>query len=328
MKKSPVVTGLTVAGITLALTLVGTGGASAETLSELSVDPIEPSTASVCWTPYIPAPGSSVTRYRLTTKPGGETFLFPDETAPGPDGRYCRTENNYKSGKKYSFKLEAQIDNGGYVDATSPTTITTSAYSLSASYSRTAAKHGQKIQVSGVLKSSRTPKEGAAIIVQQKLKPSDQWIQLGDALTTDENGQYDRTIKVKQTVSVRTYFAGTEGEHAVGAWSSATRIDVSPVFSLSFNKNPVKLGKTVTAKGKVAAGNLEALAGDSICLQKKEKGSWRGVGIPCVEISAEGRFSARFTPQSKADLFYRWRATSVAPEYVAGNSPKKRLTVK
>lgn len=329
MKISPVVAGLTIAGLATAMTVTGTAGATAATFSEMSIHPIAPSTAAVCWTPYEPDAGS-VTRYELTTEPGGlPGYLDPDVTPPDADGRYCATADNFKSGKKYTFGLNAQIDGGAYVLATpNLVALDTRPYSLTASYSRLTAKVGQKVKVSGVLKSSGKPVSNADIVVQQRLAPSDVWSQLGAKLKTNKNGQYARTFKVKQNTSVRTYFAGIDGgPDTVGSWNSSTRIDVSPAFTLSFSKNPVKLGKTVTARGEVtAAGDLDVLAGDNVCLQKKQGGSW-GNGV-CVRIGNDGGFQTRITPTSAKDLFYRWWAASVAPEYVAGGSPPKRLTVR
>ena len=320
MKKSSAVAGIVSAAFVSSLAVAGAGGtAVALPLAELTVTPLQPSQAEVCWTEFTPDAGT-VTAYQLRVP---ERSVLPTPV----NANSCTTLGELKTSTSYTFILEAQIDGAGdYVEAAP--VVVTKAYSLSSELSRSKAKAGQKVTVSGRLKAANLVSD-ADVIIQKRVKPSDQWKTLGEPVKTNENGQYSKTFKVQSTVAIRTYFKGLNGgAPTTGAWNPIQAIDVSPVFSLSFSKNPVKLGKTVTAKGKVTAGNRKVLAGDSVCLQKKEKGSWRGVGIPCVRIGDDGLFSTKFTPKSKADLFYRWRATSVAPEYVAGSSPKKRLTVK
>jgi hypothetical protein len=318
VKKSSVVTGMVAAAFVSSMAVAGSGGpAAAEELAVLTVTPLQPSEAEVCWTEFTPDAGT-VTAYQLRVP---ERSLLPATVSANS----CTTLGELKTATKYTFILEAQIDGAAeYVEAAP--TVEAKAYSLSSELSRTKAKAGQEVTVSGTLKAVN-PIPEAKVIVQQRVKPSDQWQTLGKPVKTNSNGRYSRTFTVKSNVSIRTYFTGLDaGPATTGAWNPAQAIDVSPVFSLSFSKNPVRLGKTVTAKGEVTAGDLGALAGDKVCLQKKQGGSW-GNGV-CVPIGADGRFQTRVTPTSKKDLYYRWWAASVAPEYVAGGSPPKQLTVK
>lgn len=324
MNKASSVAGLVAASLVCGLAIVGTTVAAADTDSVLSIDPIEPSVANVCWTPYTSDTGV-VTQYRLTTEPGGGPVpLDPETSPPGADGRYCSQNTNFKSGTRYTFTLEARIDGVAWVPAASAPLVAFP-YALSANLSTSKTKAGKKVTVSGQLKQAGKLVNSATVLLQKQVAGAD-WSKLAE-VTTNANGKYARTFVVRKNTKVRGYFSGIpEGRPTVGAWNSSSPIDVSPVFGLSFSKNPIRMGRTVTARGTVKAGDLDALAGDSICLQKKESGSWGGGA--CVQIADDGRFSYRFTPASAADLYYRWRATSMAPEYVAGNSPKKRLVVR
>ena len=318
MKKSSAVASLMATALVSSLAVAGSGGtAAAAELAELSVTPVEPSVAEVCWTEFTPDAGA-VTAYRLSVPERGSLPFLVSANS-------CTSLGELKTATSYTFILEAQIDGGEYVPAADP--VATKVYSVSAELSRSTAKAGQKVTVSGTLKAKKNTVADAEVVIQQRVKPSDQWQNLGKPVKTKNNGQYSKTFKVKSTVSIRTYFTGLAGgPPTTGAWNPIKSIDVSPVFSLSFNKNPVKLGKAVTARGTVKAGNLTALAGDNVCLQTKQKGTW-GNG-KCVKIADDGNFSYKFTPRSKADLLYRWRASSIAPEYISGNSPKQRLVVK
>jgi hypothetical protein len=326
MKKASAVASMVSVCLVTGLTIFGANGAAADTESVLSVDPVEPSVANVCWTPYTPDPETSVvTAYRLTTDPGGGPVVFdPNTTPPGGDGRYCSQNTNFKSATKYTFTLEAQIDGARWVPAASGSFVALP-YALSANLSTSKTKVGKKVTVSGQLKQAGKLVTEAPILLQKKVAPNADWNELAN-VTTNSNGKYSHTFVVRKNTKVRAYFAGYAGKPTVGAWNTSSPIDVSPVFSLSFNKNPIRLGRTVTASGAVKSGDLKALAGENICLQKKVSGSWGGGA--CVQISDTGRFSYRFTPTSKADHYYRWRASSIAPEYVAGNSKKKRLVVR
>ena len=318
MKKS-FVAGIVAAAFASSMAVTGSAGtAAAAELAELTVTPLQPSVAEVCWTEFTPLAGT-VTAYQLRI-PGLINLPTPVRA------NECTVLGELKTATSYTFILEAEIDDSGdFVPAAE--TLVTKAYSASSELSRVVAKAGQKVTVSGTVKTGKNPVPNAAVIVLQRVKPSDTWTTLGKPLQTKDNGQYTKTFKVKSTISIRTYFEGIDGgAPTTGAWNPVQAIDVSPAFSLSFTRNPVKLGKTVTAKGEVVAGVKDALVGKNVCLQKKQKGSW-GNG-DCVPIGADGRFQTRVTPTTTKDLFYRWRATSVAPEYVAGNSPKKRLTVK
>ena len=317
MKKSSLVAAAIAAGLVSSIAVAGPGGtATAAELAELSVVPTEPSVAEVCWTEFTPDAGT-VTGYRLRIP---ERSSLPSSV----DANSCTELGELKTSTAYTFILEAQIDGGAYVSAAED--VVAKAYSLSAQLSKSSAKAGQKVTVSGTLKAGK-PIGNGEVIIEQRLKPSDQWEQMGAPVATKDDGTYSKSFKAKSTTNIRVYFKGLDGGPAtVGAWNSNHPLEVTPVFSLTFSKNPVKLGKAVTARGTVKAGNVDALAGDNVCLQKKQKGTW-GNGA-CVKIADDGSFSHKFTPRSKADLFYRWRASSIAPEYVSGNSPKQRLVVR
>ncbi len=231
---------------------------------------------------------------------------------------------NLISGKRYTFSLEAQVDNDAYTEAAPE--LVAHYFALSAALSRTHVKAGQVVTVSGTLRAGNKGQADATVIVQTRAPNSDTWSWVGTA-TTDSLGRYTRSFKVQSNVKVRTYFKGIPGgEATVGAWNSNNPLEVSPVFSLSFAKNPVRVGHQVMASGSVTAGSVQLLAGDPVCFQQRQGRSWRS--LKCVPISSKGRFSYSLTPKSKADLKYRWRATSVAPEYVAGNSRTVRLVVR
>ena len=318
MKKSSAVAGIVAAVFVSSLTVAGSGATAAvASLAELTVTPLQPSEAEVCWTEFTPETGT-VTAYQLRVPERGNLASPVSKNS-------CASFGELKTSTSYTFILEAQIDGAAdYVPAAQP--VVTKAYSLSAKLSRSKAKAGREVTVSGALKAGKKPVPQTEVIVLQRVKPSDNWTRLGKPLKTNDSGQYSKTFKVQSTVSIRTYFKGLDGgAPTTGAWNPIQAIDVSPVFSLSFSKNPVKLGKAVTARGTVK-GDLDALSGDKVCLQKKQGGSW-GKGV-CVPIGDDGRFQTRVKPTSQKDFYYRWRATSVAPEYVAGNSPKKRLVVR
>lgn len=201
------------------------------------------------------------------------------------------------------------------------------AYALSVRRSSPAVTAGQKVTVSGVLKwKGGTPVPDATVSLLRKLAPSEDWTEVG-TVTTADNGSYSYAFKARQNTKVRTYFQGIPGGPAtVGAWNAGVSVDVSPVFSLTFSKRRATKGEPVKALGDVERGNLELLAGDPACLQVKEGGSWRS--LACRDIGPEGNFSYRFKPTTRKDLKYRWWASSVAPEYVAGGSNVVTLTVR
>jgi 5-hydroxyisourate hydrolase-like protein (transthyretin family) len=324
MRKA-LVAGSLVVGVVAAGLVGSAGGAAAATQSELSLTSVSPGVAKVCWTPYVPDAGT-VTDYRLRSPEIADASFAVSPEDIGADGKYCVSWPNLVGNTWYNFSLEVEIDNGAFVPAAP--VLESRGYSLSAVFSRTQVKAGAKVTVSGVLKSGEQQKvqPHADVLVQRRLLPEDVWSTVGTA-TTDANGRYNLTFKVHRNMKVRTYFEGfPAGDPTVGAWNSNNEISASPSFSISFTKNPVKFGRSVRVSGTVTAGSLAFLAGDPVCLQEKSGKSWRS--LACVEISSEGKFSRKLTPKSKADLRYRWRATSVAPEYVAGNGPKRRLVVR
>ena len=209
MMRKTVVAGL-VATSLLAGMLGGAGSASAATESVLTVTPVEPGLADVCWTPYDPAPDpGSVDFYRLTAPDLLDIPITapPSAFADGP-GRYCVHFSNLPSGKRYTFSLEAQVSSNPFVEAAPE--LVAHYYALSADFSRTHVKVGQVVTVSGTLKAGSKGQAGATVIVQRRALTTDTWSQVG-TVTTDSQGRYKRSFKVRTNVKVRTYFKGIPG---------------------------------------------------------------------------------------------------------------------
>ena len=327
MNKKTLVAGLVTTSL-LAATLaggVGTASAAPTKWSDLTVTPVEPKVADVCWTPYEDDTGA-VALYRLTEPKVADAGLVLDPaTEPPVDNQYCITFSTLDDGVWYDFELEAFV-NGSWVTATETQTVQTRGYVLTAKLRPATVKPGGKVTISGSLKSASKGVSGATVIVQQRVLPGDTWKKAG-VVTTNGKGNYSKSIRVKRNIKLRTYFRGVAGgPQTVGAWNSDNPVDVSPVFSLRFSKNPVRRGATVRTSGVVKAGSVALLAGDPICIQRHKGRGWKSLN--CVPISAKGRFTSRITAdRTGKDLRYRWHASRVGPEYVAGNSRARVLKV-
>lgn len=84
MRARTIFVGLTITSVTATLLIGPAGGASAATQSILSLDPLEPGVADICWTPYLPDAASEVTEYRMTeSSTDGYLVLDPTTTPPG-----------------------------------------------------------------------------------------------------------------------------------------------------------------------------------------------------------------------------------------------------
>jgi hypothetical protein len=315
MNRKTLVAGLVASSLLVAGLAGGVGTASAATPSVLSVTPVEPKVADVCWTEYVPDSGT-VTGYKLTSSAVGGGIAVPAD-------QLCVRFDQLLSGKPYAYDLEVQIDGGAYVKAAE--TVNAKPYVLTVSVRPVV--NCCKVTVSGTLKSNNKGIGSATIIIQKRATSTDPWVQAA-TVSTNAKGSYRKAIPVNRNIKVRTYFKGlVGGPQTVGAWNSDNPVDVRPVFTLDFSKNPARRGQTVRATGVVKAGTVAVLAGDPICIQQQKGRSWKS--LKCVSISAKGRFSAPVTADKTGkDLKYRWRATSVAPEYVAGNSRTVVLKVR
>ena len=238
-------------------------------------------------------------------------MVLPTTSPPGADG-YCVTDIEVKTTQLYEFSLQAKIDGATVVPATAEPLVA-KAYALTARISNPAVTAGQKVTVSGVLTDKRGVPVGSATVIRAeearpRARSGQRWVRSPPPTT----GSYSYSFKARQNTKVRTYFQGIPGGPAtVGAWNAGVSVDVSPVFSLTFNKRRATKGEPVKALGDVERGNLEFLAGDPACLQVKEGGSWRS--LACRDIGPEGDFSYRFEPTTRKDLKYRWWASSVGP---------------
>ncbi|MFZ0324262.1 MAG: hypothetical protein WAN48_09050, partial [Actinomycetes bacterium] len=246
-------------------------------------------------------------------------------TDPLVDGKYCVTFSTLDDGVWYDFTLEATVD-GTPVTATADPSVKTRGYVLTALLAPKIVKAGDNVRISGTLTSAKNPVSGATVIVQERVLPSATWKRAA-LVKTNAKGHYSKSLTVRQNVKLRTWFKGTPGGPlTVGAWNSDNNVNVSPVFSIRFSKNPVHRGKTVRASGVVKAGSVALLAGDKICIQQDTRRGWRS--LKCVPISATGHYAAPVVASKLGkDLKYRWHASSVAPEYIAGSSRSLVLRV-
>ncbi len=95
-------------------------------------------------------------------------------------------------------------------------------------------------------------------------------------MSTNAKGNYTKAIRINRNTKLRTYFKGlVGGPQTLGAWNSDNPVDVRPVFTLGFSKNPARRGQNVRASGAVKAGSVAVLAGDPICIQQQRGRGWK-----------------------------------------------------
>lgn len=320
MKKQGLVAGLVTGGM-LAASLVTAGGASAATMSQITVTPLEPKMARVCWTDYVPDSGS-VIGYQLTVPE------ISDNAISVPTGN-CVDLDSLRTNVWYTFHLEANVLDGGstHFEVAAPD-LKTRGYALGVNLTPSTVVGSGTVTVSGSLHTGRAakPVPGAVVSVQRRVLPSLKWT-LVRKVTTNAKGNYRTSVNVSRNISVRAYFKGLPGgPQTVGTWNSDNDVNVRAGLSIGFSRKVGQVGQRTVVTGKVTKGSKKFLAGKAVCLQRLQKRRWSS--LRCVKISRKGTFRSFVVPKSSKDLKYRWHASTLRPRYVASSSRAHRFIVR
>lgn len=309
-----IATSVGLAGILTASILPLSGAAQAATASDLSIQPLGPRTAKVCWTAYQPDNPRTVDHYSITSTPGSST-------PPVDQGSRCATFDDLNSSRIYDFTVSATLD-----DASTVTAGTLRAYGpvVRMSARPKVITPGRRSVLSGTV-TTRTGigVSGVAVKVQAK-RVDGAWRNLPGTVTTGAKGAWSRKVRPPVNFKYRALVLGASfnGKPSFGGWSSQVDVDVRPVISLSFSRNPVRVGNRVRVTGKVTAGKVALMAGDPVSLQRREGRRWHI--IRSTDVRPDGTFGIRLEVTSTRDYTYRWEYRG-GREFVTAHSAAKVL---
>ena len=282
----------------------------------VTVDPVSPAPrqATIKWTNGTPASGA-ITGWRVTATGSRDSGVLPAN-------QFAWVLADLKSNKNYEITVYAEVDDSGSVSEVAADTETFNGYSLGASFSRQHIVVGGSTVFRGALTAvGKQPQPGQNVLIQAKPKGNNKAVYKTVAtVKTGKGGAWSRTLRPRINTKYRAIYTGK----GMGSWTEEYDVIVAPALSIGFSRNPIALGTKVLISGKVLRGNIKALTGQRVSLQRKQGRKW--VTLRDLKVSAKGTFRTRFTPGNRTDYLYRW-TTGGGPNYGDGFSAPRRLVV-
>lgn len=209
--------------------------------------------------------------------------------------------------------------------ATAPASLAakSTSTSISLSLSKTSVAVGEKVTVSGTVKSGKKPVKRVTVKVQQLTKGSSVYTTIAKAKTT-KKGAFSAKVVIKASGKLRVVYSGS-GKHKA-ARSKAKSVKATATFTgVTFSGlsagNNVDEGKNITVSGAVS----KYLKGRHVRLQLRTynpstfQWEWKNVNGVGANIAKTGRFSFVFHTNGGGDFAYRL-STDDGVAYLGGDS--------